>query len=191
MDISIIDLTDGWLTDWAEEGGWFKEWVRSLNLTAINHGWFYSLSREPKRFYENVTTLISWVPVLWGNHDWDHVFLFQIMHHKIRKMRIYQETHGISLHAPKMAKQLRIAEECLDRLIKDEYNQQDYDAYHAKYPTASEWIKEPSGLYRSTKISDEQYKELKSISDKQEYLRKQDLRLFSQLFEKHVRTWWD
>lgn len=190
--MDIIDLTDGWVTDWSQQGGWFKEWIRHMHLTSINHGWLYALKREPVRFYENVVAVIKWVPVLWGNYDWDHSYLWQIMHYKLRKMRELHETSGNSANAAQTAAQIKTAEDCLDRLIKDDYCAEEWEAYHKKYPERN-WLPNTSNspFLEMAPISAEQGQELSDISSKEEALRKKDLALFCKTFEEHVRSWWD
>lgn len=164
--MSILDLTDGWLTDWEESGGEFKEWVRGLHLTSINHGWFYAIYREPVIWWQNLCHIISWVPVLWRDRDWDHSYLLIMMHEKLCRMRRYHNESRLIGDWDKIAKQILVAECALDRLIKDEY--MDYINY------------DKLGIA-----------ERQSAFIREEEMRKQDLNLFATEFVRHVRGWWE
>lgn len=189
--ISIIKLTDGWLTKWDDSGGRFKEWIRDLELGAINHGWWYALSREPGRFVDKIKNIIRWIPVLWDDHDWDHAYLIRMMHAKIRNMRQYHEEAQFTGDWEETVKQLKIAEDCLYRLSEDDYNREAWDAYHKKWPER-EWEKDKEGdFFTMAPLSDEQHKELTALFDEEERLRKQDLKTFADMFATHVRDWWD
>jgi hypothetical protein len=193
----IMDATDGWLTDWSKSGGRFKEWIRSMNMSAINHGWLYAIYMQPVYWWQNLRHIISWVPILWDDRDWDHSYLLIMMREKLRRMRILQEQHGNGSNRMKYAKEILVAELTLDRLIKDEYLEAEMMDHWKRYEADKRWAsktkEEINGntYYSVPPPSEAERKESMSIYDRQEALRKQDLEYFGRYFAKHVRNWWD
>ena len=132
----FMELTDGWLTDWGESGGALKEWVRSLHLSAVNHGWIKTLASEPVYLCQNALHVISWIPVLWRDRDWDNTYLWIMLREKLRRMRLHHETERITTDWSEVSEQIRAVEIRLDRLIEDEY-----DGEHAEGAALAERLK--------------------------------------------------
>jgi hypothetical protein len=123
--------TDGWLTDWTKKGGRFKEWIRSLHLSAINHGWIRTLADEPGHWFRSARHILSWVPILWDDHDFDGAYLLIIIREKLRRMRADHERHKITDDWETIATEILEAETLLDRIIEDDYFHDQYEyLYH-------------------------------------------------------------
>ena len=177
---AIIDNT-GWLTDWEKTGGRFKEWVRSVSLTSINHGWLYAIYRQPIIWWESLCNVISWFPIIWDDRDYDYSYLLIMMREKLKRMRILQAEHGNSTNHMKYAKHIRVAELLLDRIIANDYVMADFAEHEKKFGSIFD--------KRETRL--EESKDIRRMADKEAYMSKQDLEYFGRYFAKHVRGWWD
>lgn len=190
---SIIDATDGWLTDWSEQGGRFKEWVRGIELTSINHGYLYAMYRQPIIWWESICNIVSWIPFLWDDRDWDHAYLLNMMQEKLRRMRIHQEKCGHSTSSAEIAKQILVAELLLKRIIANDYVMADYAEHEKKFGSIfdrREKLPDGSAITRPSRDPEES-KDVRRMADKEAYMSKQDLEYFGRHFAKHVRGWWD
>ena len=192
--ISVIKLTDGWLTDWGQEGGRFKEWVRSMNLTAINHGWFYAIRMEPVHFCHNVMRVISWLPFLWDDRDFDNAYLWRTMRYKISRMREHISEHRIHEGWEQTVGEMEVAEYILTRLIEDKYCEKEWDEYHKKYPRWFDSLKEsdePGVRVAMSDCSEERHAEASRIFGLEENAKQYDSELIGQWLHRHWRGWWD
>ena len=176
--MGIIDLTDGWLTDWGETGGRFKEWVRCIELNSINHGYIHTLLCEPGNFWRQFLHVVSWLPALWDDRDWDHAFLYIMIREKLSRMRTSEIEFGGKEHAD----QMKEAVGCLDRLIRDDYVAKDWAAHEKKY--GSPLGAKRDGIRAGVSAS------VRRIGKKEDELIKRDLETFVRIFADHSREWW-
>ena len=110
--------------------------------------------------------VLDWLPILWNDHDWDWVYILDILRFKIKRTRLHLKNYGFACHTKKSLNKMKKCELLLERLTEDQ-NYFDYE----------------------TSWKDD--KDLKQRIAREEYLRKQDMDLFCNLFSKHYRTWWD
>lgn len=88
---------------------------RWLPSTIIPNLWV--LLKSIKRGIINV---VKWVPVIWGDRDWDWYYLTKIMEYKLRKMSISFKEEGVCVGSEIHAKNMLICAELLKRLNKDD-----------------------------------------------------------------------
>ena len=67
-----------------------------------------------------VRNIIRWIPVIWGDQDWDWYFLAKIMEWKLRRMHPVFK-HGCHIGSNRDARRILICTELLKRLIADEH----------------------------------------------------------------------
>lgn len=191
--MSIIDATDGWLTDWSQEGGRFKEWVRGLSLNSINHGWVSTLISEPGHWWRSFCHVLSWLPFLWDDRDFDQAYLWKMMREKLRRMRQHQETCGISADAGKVAEEIKVAETVLDRLLADAYTDADWAEHERRFGSLkSKWVLMPDGSMALPSSHDtEEGADTRRISERGETLRQADSAFLGKWLAEHWFGWWD
>jgi hypothetical protein len=143
----------------------------------------YWLERGATRIHH----ICRWLPILWNDHDWDYFYLYKVMQFKIRCMRKHHEKYRIIANWKNVAKRMFIAENLLERMIRDDYCIDEMEAYHEKHPFI--WEDSPRG--RILKGDPTGWPELKRIHEREEYLYKQDLEYFLKIIRKYVRGWWD
>lgn len=76
--------------------------------------------------YESIQQLFRWIPIIWKDRDWDSHYLYIIMKFKITKMRALIERCNVHVGHADEIRQMKICEQLLDRMIKDNYMLIDY-----------------------------------------------------------------
>ena len=146
----------------------------------------YGLTRP----FRKVKRLIDWIPVLWKTEDWDYAYALEIWVYSLRRLRHCLET-GISKNRSQDVKNIRTCEILLKRIADDNYLEHEWNKFFEKYPIT--W--DNKGLViDKTKVvihSQKQSGELEKLAEQEEYLMKQDMEHFCNIFKKHVRSFWD
>ena len=83
--------------------------------------------RKIKRFLVNLASYAAF-QFKYGDEDWDHHYLFQIMKWKMARMANYIEKKGLHESANADAKQIRYAIFLIDRILNDHYMDELEDA---------------------------------------------------------------
>lgn len=181
-----------------------NETLWDILLLEIEYRWgqvrsfFYNI----KHFFYNCW---SYAPILWSDRDWDQVFIYKLLKHKLVKQRecIVKHGHSVSKVSDHQDRTLTICINLLDRLIKEEYAHYLYDKHDAKWGKMHILeMKETGdnrayrGLFQRDKVVTEKQKEQESkefmrISEHEEYMIRQDLAYLTMMIRKHIRTWWD
>jgi len=160
------------------------------------------------RFNNRVKKLISWFPVIWNDYDWDHVFFYIIIKHKLEHMEsFFRGPDATSAKAERCADIMKKCILTLDRLIKDDYyTLAGGDVLNKKWgPLEMEFI--PAGLgsnkkkYRQLLLKRENVitfedtinsnREFEIVRKKEEFLRRQDKEYLFRQLNKYIITWWD
>ena len=81
--------------------------------------------------YYFIKRLIAWIPVLWKDREWDHAFLYDIIHFKLSQMEKHSRT-SIMVHE-RVGKQIRYAMFLIDRIREDDYHQEEWKAHNEKW----------------------------------------------------------
>ena len=172
--------------------------------------WF--IRNRISTFYYNIkngiSNLIIWFPVVWRNRPWDHYFIYDVLHKQLTLMERNIRLHGHHVHNLRDAKQIKLAINLLDRLIKDDYHENVFKHHDKKWgDTQINW-KEINGeefgykdqvcaldITRDNVKTDEQKaqerKEFRRLTPKVEKQRKQDIDFLFNYMKKHIQGWWD
>lgn len=149
-----------------------------------------------------IKNLIDWFPVIWQDRDWDHWFLYKIMHKKLERMEYLQRTYGHHVDNIKTADQIKVCKLLLARLIEDDYLM-NATKYHEEKWGELELVTEeiPGTDLFSVKTKTgipltEKEKEIeqKLRLDKYKHgdkMKEQDLDLLFKIMRKHIQGWWD
>ena len=150
---------------------------------------------HPIRQWENFLHVVKWVPILWRDRDWDNAYLYQIMAFKLKNMRQNHLENRVIGDWKKVASEIKIAEDALNRIIKDEYCKKEYNAHYRKYPskwlTRDKWEKTADGSIIQPRSPPEESKSFLHIADLEEANRHSDFELFCDMFTNYSRGWWD
>ena len=147
--------------------------------------------------------LIEWFSTIWCDRYWDSHYLFVVMRKKLSLMEHNIRKNGIHVDASLDADLIQICIDCLDRLIKDEYNDVAFKEHNEKWGEL-EWETKPSTerpdchqmlFSRKNAVTEEQIEQELEESRKcwefSDVLQKNDLATLFQVMEKEVLKWWD
>jgi len=146
---------------------------------------------------KGIKNIFIWIPILIEDRQWDHGYIFIILKKKLELMEKYFLKHGHPVGSEKDAKNMRIAINLLDRLIKDNYMDHAFVPHKKKYGESHMNFEEHKLLITldnepQTKKEKEQETELfKRCCTREDYLRKQDLKFLFDHLRKHILSWWD
>ena len=112
--------------------------------------------------------ILNWLPILWGDRDWDYDFLLRIMEFKLNRMANCIEKNNHLLYNDQYVREMRVCATLLNRIREDKY------CYN-----------EREDLNRVDK------KSYLRVLRKAEKIKDHDIELFFKLFKSQYRHWWD
>ena len=160
-----------------------------------------SIKDIPHNIKYGIGNLIKWFPVIWQDRDWDHYYLYVILQHKLKRMEKLHINYGHAMSSEQIAAQIRRCLILLDRLIKDEYDENALKKYYKKWGKSKfDWISiddEYSTLkitnknVKTKKDKKQETKEFRRAINHERKMRKQDVDYLFKYIGKHVEGWWD
>lgn len=159
----------------------------------------YKQHIKPFFYLQNYKRFFKWIPVIWNDREWDYYFLFQLLKHKLKKDSKYFEKHGIGANNKKIAREMRLCINLIDRIIKDDYCSDMLDKIDEKY---GKFILVPTNKVGYTSLTREKLKDNEELHEKYrkdtkkmvahaDYLREQDKEFLFDLLKKNIFHWWD
>jgi hypothetical protein len=164
---------------------------------------FYKIKEWPRQIRQGIKNLIIWFPVIWLDRNWDNLYIYQILRHKLHLTEQLIRNHGHHFYHIEDANKIKICVTLLDRLIEDEYHENVFKNHYKKwgepemnFRDSTEYpdmhildIKYP--LVKTEKDKEVERKQFRLKSKMEEAMREQDLDLLFKLMRKHIQTWWD
>lgn len=135
--------------------------------------------------------VLAWLPVIWNDYDWDHVYLWTILQFKLKMMKRHFEHHGVSLDSEQNVLEINACIEALDRMIKDEYLIDEQMEIVDRNPL--EFREDPNrpGLMILKRMPEADSKRLAELANKAESMIVSDSRFVTDMMHNHWRSWWD
>jgi hypothetical protein len=132
----------------------FEEWDDKKVSILTRIKWkLEEISYYPKHIREGITKLIYWFPVIWKDKDWDHVFIYNILEHKLKAQSKYIGSRDIHTRAQRDAE---IMMTCVKLLEKDRDGY--YEMEHMDYYKDKNWFESIKGedtfKWKSKLVSD-------------------------------------
>lgn len=166
------------------------------------HSIIQTIKHIPYNIKYGIENLIGWFPVIWQDRDWDHHYLYVILKRKLKYMEnLHNSDKSHLLHAERIAAQINICVNLLDRLIKDEYDERAFKKYYKKWGRPKfNWIpvnNECSSLeitHENVETEEDKKQEKKDFHRAgvhETNMRKQDIEYLFKYMIKHVEGWWD
>jgi len=138
--------------------------------------------------FKSFKNLITWIPIIWKDRQWDHIYLLIILKKKLSLMEEFFRYKANYIGKEKDVDKIHICCLLLDRIIKDDYLYV-YKKLEKKYGGLS-----LDNLLYPKRTKEEQEKYSKSFSQcakHEDYLRKQDITYLFLIMKKHLTKWWD
>lgn len=122
-------------------------------------GYYYS-------FIKGIKNLWFWIPIIWGDRDWDHAYIENILYHKlVNTYNFFISKDSVTnWEVPEQAKSLQALKICIDILDRKR-----------------------NGFYVSLVKDVFTNDNVKQIYD----LEERDQKVFGKLFGKYLSYWWD
>lgn len=160
--------------------GKFRNWLGKINL------------------WRNIKRIISWIPVLWNNYDFDECYLLKVMEHKFKLMeKFFDSDKAWTVSAKRHAYQCRVCKNLCKRLAKDDYSTP-YDKRNEivlRRPWKTKPVKNKEGKIISHELVDEDTKietyYILLSHEHEEKMIQQDIDYLCKMIRKHLRDWWD
>jgi hypothetical protein len=102
----------------------------------------------------------------------------------IRRQADTIEENALHADYKRDVKRMRVAASLIERYGKDEYGDKILDDIAEKY----DWSNR--NMFKKEK-DEAECRELRRLFDYEEYMRKQDIKLFGEYLRKYLRGWWD
>jgi|SRR5690606_25902912 len=138
------------------------------------------LFRKTRLLIKNIRL---WLPILKEDQQWDYVYLYEVMKHKLELMEDLQRTVGNSVDAKVYADEMRLVIEALDRLIKEDYLPSEANEYYENI-TVEEFV-------NRKEMTDEEREEHIAWFKKEEESKDKDRKFVFEYMEKNIERWWD
>jgi len=142
-----------------------------------------------KRIYHKIRSIFHWLPIIWGDEQWDSRYLFELIAFKLKLMEDhFNSDRAIVADAKKIAKEIHTCRLLCERLYLQEYDDMlglvhhsiDFDDFVERLNRGQKTI--TCNLIGWTGNRWVQY---------EEYMIVQDLEYLFKIMKKHVRCWWD
>lgn len=148
-----------------------------------------------------IRNLVRWFPVIWKDRNWDHQYIYEILHHKLNLQERHIRKHDVHVDAHKVARRIKLCVLLLKRLMKDDYYENAFYFHDKKWGESNfDWIEHDNDhvrldLTRPNVITEEdkeqENKEYRRLSKHETMLREQDLNMLFSTMRKHIQSWWD
>lgn len=151
-----------------------------------------------------VANLISWLPVIWNDRNWDYWFIYVIIRKKLDNTRQSLKKYHNHVHWERDYDNISKVVFALDRLIKNNYSDMVYKELEEEFGElnlSSEKI-ENKNLYQlmftrdkvdysNEKQVERLERKTKQAINREKYLREQDKKFVFSEMCKHIEEWWD
>jgi hypothetical protein len=152
---------------------------------------------------KGIKNIIKWFPTIYGDRDYDSFFFFVIMRKKLIEMEKLFREYGHHVDSKEDADKMKVCINLLDRLIADEYEENEYKKIDEKLGEIDlnfKPITDRPGVYscdvsrsgiKTEEDKEKEMKEFKEASQKAVAMKNQDKEMLFKLLNKHILTWWD
>lgn len=156
-----------------------------------------------KRKFWQIRNVIKWLPVIWGQFDFDYHYSLEVFKFQLKKQAQFLESKkSYTQSAPYNAQRIRTVLKLMDKVYDEEYALEYQKILQEKYgedildikfvdckskPTLYEMVYKYESRPDAKKIEAEKSKLFKESHEKQEKAHK----ILWKLIEKDIRSWWD
>jgi hypothetical protein len=155
----------------------------------------------------DLLNFFKWVQKSWeyalflrNDRDYDWTYILKLLEFKLARTRKCIE-QGYHTNAKRDAHNIRVAELLIQRIVKDEYAQKQWNDHDAKWGELeirfgkSDGFSVPLKFHRERMITEEdeerESRELIRIYEFEDQLKKYDVEYLFTIMRRHLRTWWE
>lgn len=125
----------------------------------------------------SIRNLFYYFKTIWNDRSWDHSYILILLKIKLEKIVKDYDRKSYSTDIPYQKKYLRISINLLNKLIEDNFLEEEYE----KLFEGKDYL----NLNKKT------MEKLNILHIKQHKLKKKHLRLLMLILEKRIEIWWD
>ena len=179
----------------------FKDILEDLWYT-FRYSKVYDVYTSIRNFPSNVKLLIDYIPIIWGNYDWDHSYFVNLMIFKLLRMeKFFRGKNAWALNSLFYANEIKFTIECL----KDS-QEFDLDYLHRKHtekygeikfwstPTDNPNYMECHSRYTkctTPEMEEQASKEVLRIYRLEEQIMKESHDMAFDMIKENLTKWWD
>ena len=157
-----------------------------------------------KSLLRRIRHLLSWLPIIWHDQDWDWIFLITILNRKLRNMEKFFGGEGAHLsNADNVCDRIRYARILTDRLLADDYEMAVMDRHYARWgEPIFEWlpyeeddasveleIRHPGIV--TEQDAEMERREFRRAIESAKMSKQQDVDQLFGIMAKYIQRWWD
>lgn len=101
-------------------------------LEKIRLWWKFDGQYMHKEFARGVKNLWRWLPIIWKDRDWDHVYIYRIIEAKLEFQANYISKFGNHVEADRDAERMRLVVKLMKRQEEDFYTSEYLDYCESK-----------------------------------------------------------
>lgn len=139
-------------------------------------------------FYK-IRRILQWIPILWRDEDWDFDYILRILRYKLSRTRETIISNNIIAEADQVAAEIRMAEQILERLEKNDYAEDLYAAIERDFGEHD--LKRLTRTGVNDENSDEYRRRIVEASNAAQKARDADLDLLFRHLRERIEFWWD
>lgn len=159
----------------------------------------------PRKIFRWTIKSFQYSIFLWGDYDWDYVYILKILQYKLKRTRKAIGTNQIIKTADLVAAEIKHAEDILEHLINDDFLEELNKAHEEKWGKVKIDDKEPVNIggktyytmkmYRekatTKKLQEQEHKETMYILNKQEEAKNKAKKQLFDFIANRIEGWWD
>lgn len=153
--------------------------------------------------FRRIRHLVSWLPIIWADQDWNGDFLMTILNRKLSNMeRFFSSDRTHLANSDKTRARIQYARILTDRILTDEYFSMAFKAHGKKWgepvyesipnedrPTSTLTISYPNV---NTKRDGELcHRDARAAISHSDAMKKQDIDELFATMAKYIQGWWD
>jgi len=155
-----------------------------------------------KGIYVGIRNIISYIPILFSDRDYDWYFLIAILKFKLTRMEKLHREEGHGLYSHRVAKKINTCRILCGRIMKDSYttlDQLNHEKIYGEIRMVSFPIEGSTNRklhFKYSKVDTEEETEIASakmidIAKRNDDLRKKDIDYLFNTIKKDITKWWD
>ena len=138
-----------------------------------------------KQFYRWIIKSCQYAWFLRSDWDYDWSCILKLLQYKLRRTREHIVKHNIIEDADEIAAQISYVECLIDKILADDYYQNEWDLYESKYGVP--WNQD----HLTEQQREQGRRELTEICAKMEQAREKDWQELFMALKRDLRGWWD
>lgn len=160
----------------------------------------FNIIYKIQKFFTKLKRVWDFAVIGWGNYDWDHGYLYELILFKLKRMD-YALKNGVAIHEKPTLQSLRICIKLLEKINKPDSYHYFTDLHDAKWGVAvmTPGRKTKHGTiitFERAKVITEEDKEIETREFLEAYRKDEeqetrDIKLLFDIMAKYSRAWWD